>query len=75
MLLDWSYGPCLTRSSDWLMLKVPRAQSELGKTAFSVNAPTSWNNLQQTLRIGHLISFGQFKALISGLPESVCNCF
>ena len=42
-----------TRSSDWLVLKVPFANSELGKTAFSVSAPDSWNLLQQDFKMSY----------------------
>ena len=41
----------LTRSSDWICLLAPFANSELGKAAFSIGAPISWNNLQQELKL------------------------
>lgn len=75
MLLDWNYGPYLTRSTDWLRLKVPRVQTELGKSAFCFSAPAAWNDLQLTLKIDSFISHGQFRNLIAGLPATVCNCF
>ena len=64
-----------TRSSNHLQLRVPNVRSELGKTAFSFDAPRTWNSAQQALGLSSLISYGQFKALISNLPSPVCNCF
>ena len=59
-------SPYQTRSSDFLTLKVPFANSELGKAAFSVRAPSDWNELQKTLKIRSLSSLGQFREMISG---------
>ena len=42
-LLNWSNSHHFTRSSDWLTLEVPRANTELGKTAFSFCAAHTWN--------------------------------
>ena len=74
-LLDWNPVTYRTRSSDWLTLKVPRANSELGKTAFCFNAPTTWNDLQLKFKISSPITYGQWKSLIADLPTDVCNCF
>ena len=71
--------PCnttyLTRSSDLIMLKVPRALTELGKTAFSVNGPASWNLLQKSLKLTALPSIGQFKGLLHNTFPHECTCF
>ena len=64
-----------TRSSDFLTLKVPFANSELGKAAFSVRAPSDWNELQKTLKIRSLPSLGQFREMISSTSAHQCNCF
>ena len=40
-----------TRSAYWLLLHVPQALSELGKTALSFSAPDAWNELQRFLKI------------------------
>ena len=50
-----SDGLYQTRSTDMLMLYVPYARSELGKTAFSHSAPDSWNS-QHTIKINTLIT-------------------
>ena len=57
LLLKWKRNSRQTRSSDWLTLEVPSVHSELGKTAFRFDAPTSWNTLQQTLKINTPISY------------------
>ncbi|CAB1336936.1 unnamed protein product, partial [Coregonus sp. 'balchen'] len=40
-----------TQSTMWLLLKVPRAVPELGKTAFSQCAAEAWNSLQGVLQL------------------------
>lgn len=37
-----------TRSQDWLVLQVPRTNTDLGNTAFRFFAPYIWNDLQCT---------------------------
>ena len=74
-LLDWNPVTYRTRSSDWLTLKVRKTNTELGKTAFCFNAPTTWNELQNNFKICSPITYGHFKSLIVDLPTSVCNCF
>lgn len=73
-LLDWNPITYRTRSSQWLTLKVPNVNTELGKTAFCFSAPTTWNDLQLQLKICSPIPYGHFKSLIAELPPSVCNC-
>ena len=74
-LLEWNVGTQLTRSSSWLTLNVPLARTELGITAFSVEAPRTWNSLQQTFRLENLPSAVVFKRLVVNLCYSSCNCF
>ena len=75
-LLSWaSGGPYQTRSSNHLLLKVPRVHSELGKSAFVYHAPAMFNFLQQTLNLSSLISPGQFKSVISNCFITECKCF
>ena len=64
-----------TRSSELIMLKVPRVQSEFGKAAFSVSGPTSWNSLQKTLKLSVLPSLGQFKEMLHDTFNRECTCF
>ena len=74
-MLVWNSGPYQTRSNDCLMLKVPRFHSELGKSAFSYGAPTSWNKLQCKIKMNSTLSYNQFRSLIKNLPMSICTCF
>ena len=73
-LLSWNTGSYQTRSSDLLLLKVPRAQSRLAKCSFSFNAPYSWNALQRTLKMDSMPSLVNFKSVIMQYCTSVCNC-
>ena len=58
-----------------IYLKTPRVASELGKTAFSVSAPNSWNVLQLSLKLETLPSLSVFKGMLSNHCVSICNCF
>ena len=40
----------LSNQINWLTLEVPCTRLDLGKTAFFIDAPSKWNDLQQTLR-------------------------
>ena len=64
-----------TRSSDLILLKVPRAHTVLGKTALSVCGPTSWNLLQKSLKLSALPSLGQFKGILHNTFNHDCTCF
>ena len=74
-LMEWSDITYNTRSSDWLTLKIPRVNTELGKIAFCYNAPTTWNELQLNFKICSPITYNNFKYLVSQLPTNVCSCF
>ena len=74
-LLEWNPVTYRTRSSDWLTLKVPKVNTELGKTAFCFNASNTWKELQLNFKICSPIIYGTFKSLIADLPTAVCNCF
>ena len=54
-------------SARWLILKVPRAVTELGDSAFSYCAREEWNSLQSTLHLYVLVPLSEFKTL--------CKCF
>ncbi|KAK0137933.1 RNA-directed DNA polymerase from mobile element jockey [Merluccius polli] len=75
LLLNCQSSAYQTRSSSYFLLTVPNARTELGKSAFCFDAPMSWNLIQRTLKLESLITFEQFKVLISNLPTPVCNCF
>ena len=64
-----------TRSGDFLRLKVPHTRTGLGSTAFSVSGPTSWNLLQNSLKLSSLPSLGQFKGMIQNIFYRDCSCF
>lgn len=62
VILYWNFGPHLP----W---------AEFGKSTFHFSAPNSWNDLQSTLKINTLPTYGQFKTMITKLLASVCNCW
>ena len=74
-MLVWNDGDQQTRSSDWLTLNVPFARTDLGGTAFFIDAPKTWNSLQQTFRLEVLPSTATFKRLVLNLCTTSCNCF
>jgi hypothetical protein len=59
-----SYQTC---SQGWLTLEIPRVSNKLGKSAFRLNAPHCWNNLQNSLQLDVLVALCQFKVLIKHL--------
>ena len=63
------------RSSNLLLFSVPRVFTDLGKTAFSFNAPWSWNNLQKELKLDSIISLNEFKSIIKSVVTEACGCF
>ena len=63
-----------TRSSRWITYETHRMNSDLGRTAFSSLAPSTWNKLQDTFKLDKLPSIGHFKELIRDCCISVCNC-
>ena len=68
-------NPHSTRSSSWITFEIPFMKSDLGKTAFSALAPSTWNQLQDTFKLVKLPSIGKFKELIMDYCISVCTCF
>ena len=64
-----------TRSQNHIPLLVPRANTDLGKTAFGFSAPFTWNQLQSILKMDSMISLSQFKNLLSNLIVWNCHCF
>jgi hypothetical protein len=45
-------------------MNVAEARTELGKKAFKVFAPSSWNNLQKQLKLQDLVTLSEFKAVV-----------
>ena len=65
------------RSQDCITFTVPSVRTELGKTAFSYSAPSTWNSLQQSLKLSHLIPLEDFKYLLNTMETSsfrTCLC-
>lgn len=52
-------------SARWLILKVPKAVTELGKSAFSYCAWEEWNSLQNTLHLYVLVPLSEFKLCVN----------
>ena len=74
-LLEYNISSYGTRSSDWLVLKIPPVYTNLGKSAFYYDAPSSWNALQQSLKIEILPSIAEFGTLITNHCKTTCMCF
>ena len=60
-LVSFTNSSYHTLSASWLLLKVPRTFTVLGKTAFSSCAPDAWNNLQSMLHLDMLVPLNEFK--------------
>ncbi len=65
------------RSQSFYNLRVPSAQTNLGKTAFEYAAPSDWNSLQIKLRLNQLVSLSNFKTLLCAIENDlmICKCF
>lgn len=74
-LLEWRSGSYSTRSSGLMFLKDPFVHSELGESAFSFDAPNSWNILQHALGLENIPSLADFKYMVSDFCKSPCDCF
>lgn len=56
-VLDWAPNLHGKRSNNWITLKIPLVKTELGSQPSGlINAASTWNCLQQTLRIDAFIS-------------------
>ena len=74
-LLDRNLSSHATRSSEWLLFRVPRTSTLLGETAFSYAAPSSWNLIQKELKLDSLPTLPEFRTMVSSLCVSNCTCF
>ena len=63
-----------TRSINWITYETPFMRTDLGKTAFSALAPSTWNKLQNTFKLVNFPSIGKFKELVMDSCISVCTC-
>lgn len=55
-------GQYFLRSQDLFLLNVPFAHTDHGKRAFKHSAPSSWNTLQNVLKLDNLITLTAFKS-------------
>ena len=64
------------RSRDIITFSIPSVRTEHGKKAFSFSAPSSWNTLQQSLKLSSFIPLARFKLLLRELESAsmVCSC-
>ena len=54
-----------------LSLNVPQARTELFKKAFMFAAPSTWNDLQKTIKLQCLIPLNYFKGYIKTIEHRV----
>ena len=73
-MLSFKSIPHSIRSTGWITFGVPFMRTDLGKTAFSALAPSTWNKLQDTFKLVELPSIGKFKELVMDCCTSVCTC-
>ena len=74
-LLSWNNNLYSTRSSDLLLLSVPKVRSLLGRSSFSFSAPHCWNLLQHSIKMDSVPSLPHFKSVIKQFCTTVCRCF
>lgn len=54
-----------TRSQSFLVLKSHQINTEVGKLAFNFYGPHKMNNLLRQAKLGRLVPFSHFKALVT----------
>ena len=74
-LLNWKSTPYGTRSQTLMLLEIPQASTDLGKSAFKYCAPHTWNTLQASLKYSSLVPLGRFQSDLSILISLNCTCF
>ena len=74
-LLQPSSSTYNTRSASHILLKVPKANTSLGRSSFQFAAASDWNELQQTLKLDSFISISSFKDSIMDTLTDSCGCF
>ena len=67
-----TYNTC---SVSHILLKIPKAHTSLGRSAFQFAAASYWNELQQTLKLDIFISISSFKNSIMDTLTDSCGCF
>ena len=65
---------CSMRSSRYISLVTPRANSSFGRLSFQFSAANYWNELQKSLKLETLISLTSFKHQLSEQLTDHCTC-
>jgi hypothetical protein len=56
------------RSSRYISLVIPKANSSFGRISFQFSAANNWNELQKSLKLESYISLSNFKHQLSEQP-------
>ena len=64
-----------TRSATSILLKIPKAHTSFGRSAFQFAAADSWNIIQKSLKMKTFISPRTFRDTITNTLVHTCNCF
>jgi hypothetical protein len=63
-----------TRSSRYISLVIPKANSCFGRLSFQFSAANDWNELQKSLKLETYISLTNFKHQLSEQLTDHCTC-
>jgi hypothetical protein len=65
---------CSTRSSRYISLVIPKANTSFGCLSFQFSAANDWNELQKSLKLETYISLTNFKHQLSEQLTDRCSC-
>ncbi len=65
---------CEFHSQDYIILRIPKARTNMGKRAFSYAAPFDWNQLQDKLYLKELVSPNYFRCIWKDLVVESPDC-
>ena len=63
-----------TRSSKYISLVIPKANTSFGHLSFQFSAANDWNELQKSLKLESFISLSNFKHKLSEQLTDHCSC-
>jgi hypothetical protein len=63
-----------TRSSRYISLVTPKANTYFGRISFQFSAANDWNELQKSLKLESYISLSDFKHQLSEQLTDRCSC-
>ena len=66
--------PPSMRSSRYISLIIPKANTSFGRLSFQFSAASDWNELQKSLKLENFISLTNFKHLLSEQLTDRCSC-